>query len=290
MRRRLGSLIVAIAAFTVAVAHAGPVGTTKPVRKMSKSVGAPNKGTLEGGVHLETGPHLRVVGAYVPGDARWGVRELVEAIDRAAREVRKRFPDSVLGVGHLSRKDGGEIDRHHSHESGRDADVAFYLVDVAGRPIVRERFLAILPNGIAAADSHVRFDDGRNWALVTALLTDPRARVTHVFVVSHLRTRLLAYAARVGAPAALRARAAEVMMQPHHALPHDDHFHVRVACPPGSSECVEWPVGSLAKLAKKPGGALAKAKPPKAPKLPTKKLVRARSTGHVTIEPQTNGT
>jgi penicillin-insensitive murein DD-endopeptidase len=289
MRRSLGSLIVAIAAFTVAVAHAAPVGSTKPAaRKMSKSVGAPNRGTLADGVHLETGPHLRVVGAYVPGDARWGVRELVEAIDRAAREVRKRFPDAILGVGHLSRKDGGEIDRHHSHESGRDADLAFYLVDVAGRPMTRDRFMTILPNGIAAADSHLRFDEARNWALLTALLNDPKARVTHVFVVSYLRTRLLAYAARIGAPAALRARAAEVMMQPHHALPHDDHFHIRVACPSGSTDCVEWPITMA--LKSKPGGALAKAKPPKAPKLPTKKLLRARSTGHVTIETETKGT
>lgn len=288
MRRSLGSLIIAIAAFSVAVAHAAPVGSTKPgvARKSSKSVGAPNHGTLSGGVHLEMATHLRVVGAYVPGDARWGVRELVEAIDRAGREVRKRFPDAILGVGHLSRKDGGEIERHHSHESGRDADIAFYLTDVAGRPVARDRFMMILPNGIAAADSHIRFDDGRNWALLTALLDDPHARVTHVFVVSHLRTRLLAYAARVGAKAAIRARAAEVMMQPHNALPHDDHFHIRVACPTGSGECVEWP---LLASAKKPGGSLvAKAKPPKAPKLPTKKLLRARSSGHVTIEAPSN--
>lgn len=286
MRRSLGSLIVAMAAFTAAVAHAAPVGSTKPnAHKTCKSVGAPNHGTLSGGIHLETAGHLRVVGAYVPGDARWGVRELVDAIDRAAREVRKRFPDAILGVGHLSRKDGGEIERHHSHESGRDADLAFYLTDVAGRPVTRDRFMLILPNGIAAADSHVRFDDARNWALLTALLTDPHARVTHVFVVSHLRTRLLAYAARVGAPAALRAHAAEIMMQPHNALPHDDHFHIRVACPLGSADCVEWP---LLASTKKPGGALAKAKPPKSPKLPTKKLLRARSTGHVTIEAPTN--
>jgi penicillin-insensitive murein endopeptidase len=284
MRRRLGSLCCAIAAFTVAVAHAAPVGTSK--KMLSKSIGAPNHGVLVGGVHLETSSHVRVVGAYRHGDARWGVRELVEAIDRAAREVKKRYPDSILGVGHLSRKDGGDLDRHHSHESGRDADLAFFLVDVAGRPVQRERFYAVLPNGIAAADSHLRFDEGRNWALVSALVTDPKARVTHIFVVNYLRTRLLAYAARVGASAALRARVAEVLMQPHHALPHDDHFHVRVGCPASSPDCVEWPVMPQAHLAgpKKSPSTLAKTKPPHTPKLPTKKLVRARSTGHAPIE------
>jgi len=288
MRRRL-SMLVALAAFTVAVAHAAPVGTTKSApKKPSKSIGAPNQGSLSGGVHLEPAAHIRIVAAYAPGDPRWGVRELVDAIDRAAKEVRKRYPDAVLGVGHLSRKDGGEIDRHHSHESGRDADLAFYLVDVAGRPVARDRFLTILPNGVATADSHLRFDDGRNWALVSALVTDPHARVTHIFVVNHLRTRLLAYAARVGAPGWLRGRVAEVLMQPHHALPHDDHFHVRVGCPAASEGCIEWPI--VASASKKPGSALAKAKPPKQPKLPTKKLLRARSTGHVAIEVPTSGT
>ncbi|MBX7197498.1 MAG: penicillin-insensitive murein endopeptidase [Sandaracinaceae bacterium] len=281
MRHRLGSLVVALAAFTVAVAHAAPASVKS--HKPSKSIGAPNHGRLEGGVHLESGPHLRVVGAYAVGDARFGVRELVEAIDHAAREVRKRFPDAVLGVGHLSHKDGGEIERHHSHESGRDADLAFYLTDVAGRPVARDRFMTILPNGIAAADSHVRFDDGRNWALVSALVSDPKARVTHIFAVNYLRTRLLAYAARVGAPAALRAKVAEVMMQPHHALPHDDHFHVRVACPANSEQCIEWPISSTGKS--KGPAALAKTKPPKQPKPPTKKLLRARSTGHPSVQP-----
>ena len=279
MRRRLGSLIVAIAAFTAAVAHAGPVGTKAPPKKPSKSIGAPNHGKLEGGVHLDVAPHLRVVPAYQPGDARWGVRELVDAIDHAARDVRKRFPDAVLGVGELSHKEGGEIERHHSHESGRDADLAFYLVDSLGRGVARDRFLTILPNGVAAADAHVRFDDARNWTLIGALVSDPKARVTHVFAVNHLRTRLLSYAAKVNAPAALRARVAEVMMQPHHALPHDDHFHIRVACPTNSPECIEWPITSTGKT--KGPTALAKAKPVKPPKPPTKKLLRARATGQV---------
>ncbi|MGC8074634.1 hypothetical protein ACP3W1_29165, partial [Salmonella enterica] len=70
----------------------------------AKSIGSPNAGHLENGVHLETSKEIRVVGAYGPGDARWGTRELVHLIERSAREVRKRFPDAVLGVGHLSRK------------------------------------------------------------------------------------------------------------------------------------------------------------------------------------------
>lgn len=281
MLQKFGPALVAAAAFSTAVTlSAAPTKAPKPV---AKSVGAPNEGKLIDGWHLDMAPHLRVVPAYANSDVRYGTRELVELIDRAAREVKKRYPDAILGVGHLSKKGGGELDHHHSHESGRDADLAFYLTDVAGRPALREKFVTIGVNGVATDGSHLRFDDGRNWALVTALLTDPRARVTHVFVVAHLRARLLAYGARIGAPIALRNKVAEVLMQPHHALPHDDHFHVRIACPGGSPECVEYPLAA-GKAAN--GNALAKLAKgkPKLGKPPHKKLVRARATGIVKVE------
>jgi penicillin-insensitive murein endopeptidase len=73
------------------------------------------------------------------------------------------------------------------------------------------------------------------------MVGDPDARVTHVFVASPLRARLLAYAERAGAPSWLRIHAAELMQQPHGALPHDDHFHVRIGCPPWMGGCVENP-------------------------------------------------
>ena len=44
------------------------------------------------------------------------------------------------------------------------------------------------------------FDDAKNWALVAALVDDPEAHVTHLFVAAPLRARLLAYAERIGAP------------------------------------------------------------------------------------------
>jgi penicillin-insensitive murein endopeptidase len=73
------------------------------------------------------------------------------------------------------------------------------------------------------------------------MVSDSEAHVTHLFIAAPLRARLLAYADRIGAPAALRMRAAEAMQQPHGALPHDDHFHVRIGCPAHMVSCVENP-------------------------------------------------
>jgi penicillin-insensitive murein endopeptidase len=292
MRRSLGSTILAFAIGLATVASAAPSPKKAPPPP-SRSIGAPNKGRLDNGVRVEASPYVRILGAYAAGDVRYGTRELVDALERAAREVHRRYPDAMLGVGQLSKKGGGNIERHHSHESGRDADLAFYLVDALGRPVQRDSFHAIRENGVAASDPSVRFDDGRNWALVAALAIDPRAHVTHIFVATHLRTRLLAYGAKIGAAPAVRQRVADLLMQPKHALPHDDHFHVRVACPSNSPECIEFPVVAQAKKAKgtrppqhplvDPERGEAASTSRKAPA--TRKITRARATGRVRPEP-----
>lgn len=207
-----------------------------------KSIGSPTEGRLVGGSRLADSPYLRIVPAYAQGDVRWGVDTLVGAIDRAARAVRRQFADSVASVGHLSKPGGGELDRHASHESGRDADVGFYVRDQRGKPIFADHFVAFKGDGTAPSWPGAQFDDARNWAFIASMVGDGHARVTHIFVSTPIRQRLLAYAAKIGAPGNLRVRASELMAQPHGALPHDDHFHIRVACPAGMDKCIEQPL------------------------------------------------
>jgi penicillin-insensitive murein endopeptidase len=209
--------------------------------RFGRSLGSPTEGHLLGGAHVEPAAYLRVVPVYEPGDARWGLEPLVSMIDRAARQVRRLFPEAITSVGHLSREGGGEIERHHSHESGRDADISFFVRSPGGKQLLASRFVQFRGDGAAPSWPGAFFDDAKNWALVAAMVTDPEAHVTHVFVASPLRARLLAFAERAGAPAGVRLRAAEVLQQPHGALPHDDHFHVRIGCPPHMSGCVENP-------------------------------------------------
>jgi penicillin-insensitive murein endopeptidase len=101
--------------------------------------------------------------------------------------------------------------------------------------------VAFLGDGTAPTWPGAHFDDARNWALVSSLVSDGHAHVTHIFVATPIRERLLAYAAKIGASPAIRSRVSEVLAQPHGSLPHDDHFHVRIACPTGMDKCVEQP-------------------------------------------------
>lgn len=192
------------------------------------SVGSPSDGRLENGVELTPTAMIKL---KRPRGPRWGTDHLVDMLERGAQRVESRFPGSVLLVGDLSARSGGDIGGHRSHESGRDADVGFYFVDAKGKPVESGRFRTVDWRGRASDDPSLRFDDARNWALIEAWLTDPRARIEHIFVAKPIRARLLAHARQRGVYLPVLHRASIALKQPSRGLPHDDHFHVRVACP-----------------------------------------------------------
>ncbi|MEZ4296751.1 MAG: penicillin-insensitive murein endopeptidase [Polyangiaceae bacterium] len=227
----------------------------KPEPKVrASSVGSPNEGRLVGGVKLDTSDaSVRVVPAYKRGDSRWGLPALIHMIERAAKKVAKKHPGAVLGVGDISHKNGGDIFLHRSHESGRDADIAFYVVNQRGKDIKPDTFVTFQGSVESSSMPGARFDVAKNWLLVQAMLEDPGARVSHIFVADPLRRMLLAHA-KPRVSAKLYSRAAAVMMQPSNALPHDNHFHVRISCPAEMRKsCVEYPVGVFSKKAKGKG-------------------------------------
>jgi penicillin-insensitive murein endopeptidase len=213
----------------------------EPRYAMGRSVGSPTDGHLVGGSHLDDTPYIRSLPMYAGTDDRWGLGSLVAMIDRSARAVRRQFPDAILSVGHLSQRGGGDIDRHASHESGRDADLSFYIRSQTNHALYSDQMISFRGDGTAPTWPGAVFDDAKNWALISAITQETHARVTYIFVAAPLRARLLAYAAHLGAPLATRNRAAELMVQPRGSLPHDDHFHVRIACPDGMTSCIELP-------------------------------------------------
>jgi penicillin-insensitive murein endopeptidase len=168
--------------------------------------------------------------------ARYATVEVIGAITRAAARVRERFAGSELVVNDLSLAQGGRIAHHGSHRAGRDADILFYLRGDGGalEPSVGA---PIDPDGIGfdfkdlsvpEDDVRVHFDAERTWQLVAGLLEDTQAEVQRIFVVEHLRERLVREAERAGAPPGLRQRFADLTCQP--SYPHDDHLHVRWFC------------------------------------------------------------
>ena len=78
----------------------------------------------------------------------------------------------------------------------------------------------------------LRLDIELEWRLVRALLTSQDIGVQFLFVSRTVEALLVDYALSRGEPLELVLRAQSVMLQPGDSMPHDDHFHLRIACTP----------------------------------------------------------
>lgn len=257
---------------------------------VTTSIGSPADGELRGGVALPLrGPGYR----FQPGkrdQARYGTVEIVQALVRAAAAVDRLHPGSLATIGEIGFAEGGPLTGHGSHQAGRDVDVLFYLLDADGAPFPAKA-IPLDPAGEGteygdlqdpADDRPVKIDLPRTWAFVQALLEAAGDDVQRIFVVEHVRTLLLAEAARAGAPAAIIERFAEVTCQP--GFPHDDHLHIRFFCaaddiPAGCTELdpiYPWQRDRLAALGAAPAKAKARRKGTR-PKLTTHEEARAKA-------------
>lgn len=243
--RRLAPLPVALVMLTWQ-ANA-PAGDRKlpdkyrraPYSLMSLSVGHPNDGWQKRAIRLKRRSYLHIKKGSA--SSSWGHPALVKMLLRSSRDVSRTVKGSVMLVGDVSRKSGGPLAGHHSHQSGRDADVAFYAKNKKGKTVRLSRFVAFDGDGNAKDNSGLVFDDWRNWLLVQSWITDHRAGLSHIFVSRPLKARLLAFARKRASKEHVQA-ALRLLKEPKNADAHDDHFHVRIACPKKQSDiCHEEP-------------------------------------------------
>ena len=134
----------------------------------SVSLGSVVGGRLhEGSILPHEGEGYRVLDRTIRRGYVHGTSELVAAIERLGRTLAKRLPGNVLGVGNLSRPGGGDIPQSRSHNSGRDVDFAFFVVDSLGRGVVGREFVELNAAGASEDDGvPVFFDTRKNWEIV----------------------------------------------------------------------------------------------------------------------------
>jgi penicillin-insensitive murein endopeptidase len=198
----------------------------------SVSIGSAVTGRLHAGKLLaRSGRGYRVLPRTLLRGFFHGTSELVAAIVRAGRVIDERLPGSHLGVGNLSRSGGGDIPQSRSHNSGRDVDIAFFVVDSLGRSVIGREFVDLNAAGASEGEGvPVFFDAHRNWEFVRAILLDSTIQVQYIFIADWLRTRIIDHARQVEPDSSLVCRAEEVLRQPLDSSPHADHFHVRIHC------------------------------------------------------------
>lgn len=202
-------------------------------RERSRSVGDVSSGWLVNAVQIpQPHSHMSILPVHAARGLDYTTQEMLDLVEKAAKHVAASHEGSVLHLGNFSADGGGDIPYSVSHNSGRDADLAFYVLDTSGKPVDPPDLLPLDDDGkFTGTDGKTYvFDAARNWKLIEGLVEHGRGSIQYVFISNPLRKALLEEARRVGADADVVAHAAEILTQPGGALPHNDHFHVRLFC------------------------------------------------------------
>lgn len=161
---------------------------------------------------------------YLPDDARWvsvdplhawGTAETIDYLVSAIDVVHAEFPDShPIFIGDISRKTGGYLTPHLSHQSGKDVDVGyFYTRD---------------PQWYAKATAY-NLDRPRTWAMIRAVLS--HTDIHFIFIDRRVQRLLRSYAEAIGEDRAwLESVFDGLPGEPaiiRHEPGHDTHFHLR---------------------------------------------------------------
>lgn len=198
----------------------------RPTQGASEPVGAYSRGCAAGLVALpETGPTWQAM--RLKRNRFWGQPELVAYLQDLSAFAATLPGWQGLYIGDLSQPRGGPMTGGHaSHQIGLDADIWMLpatRLDLSVRQ--REKISSI----------SIRTEDqtrvNRNWtpqhaALLRAAASDPR--VDRVFVAAAAKLAMCATATRADTAWLQKIRP---------IYGHNEHFHVRLKCPPGAALC-----------------------------------------------------
>jgi murein endopeptidase len=227
--------LTALATLASASAYADPPDARSPWRASWRgarhsasnpaSLGAPNQGTLR------RGKRLPVAGSGFTRRERghhYGTAETIALIRFAGARLVEAYPQTAsLLVGDISRREGGRLSPHRSHQSGRDVDIA--LPELTNARL--RSFNARLKG------SQVDFE--KLWFVLDTLVASDR--VQFVFLDQrllkplHAQARLAGWSRQdLGHLFSLDGARRGVI---RHAPGHTCHMHIRFHCPEGSPGC-----------------------------------------------------
>ncbi len=236
--RRLAIFSLAFAsALALTAAGAASLNKNTPAKKLfgmadvpspgkPRPIGSYAKGCMAGATALPIdGPHWQVM--RLSRNRNWGMPELVDYIEKLSADAAKDGWPGVL-VGDMAQPRGGPmVSGHASHQIGLDADIWFdQMPDHVMDRDEREKKAArsLLVRGKLAVDN------GKWTDSYTKLLKRAASypEVARIFVSPAIKQKVC--------DAAGSDRAWLRVLRPWYG--HDDHFHVRLKCPPGMAGCV----------------------------------------------------
>jgi penicillin-insensitive murein DD-endopeptidase len=198
-----------------------------PSAQAAAPLGAYSKGCLAGGMPLaETGPRWQAM--RLSRNRNWGHPEAVAFVSRLSAAAAKQPGWNGLYIGDMSQPRGGPmISGHASHQIGLDIDI--WMLPATNLRLSESQRESI--SSISLQRAKGAYVNG-NWTraheeILKAAAKDPA--VARIFLFPGGKVQLCANAGR--------DRAWLRKIRPWWG--HDDHFHVRLACPRGASGCVD---------------------------------------------------
>ncbi|MCW4115765.1 penicillin-insensitive murein endopeptidase [Aurantimonas sp. MSK8Z-1] len=197
-----------------------------PSAQPTESIGFYAKGCLAGADALPVdGPTWQAM--RLSRNRHFGTPALVDFIERLSRKAAAEDGWPGLLVGDMSQPRGGPLPYGHaSHQVGLDADIWFRpmpnpRLSVAQRETFE--FRSMLKKGTFEVDD--RIWTASHLGLLKLAAEDPN--VQRIFVNPGIKKKLCQTAGR--------DRAWLNKVRPYYG--HDEHFHVRLFCQPGSPDC-----------------------------------------------------
>jgi penicillin-insensitive murein endopeptidase len=199
---------------------------TAPAPGPAEAIGAYERGCLEGAVELPAdGPNWQVM--RPSRNRAWGHPALIAVIERIAAKMPQAAGWPGLLIGDIAQPRGGPmLTGHGSHQIGLDADI--WLTPMPNRRLSSAERDEMSATDVVAADGlHV---DPTVWnpsyrKMYEAVAHEPQ--VERVLVNPAIKRQLCEEA---GADRAWLAK-----IRPWWG--HNYHFHMRISCLPGQSEC-----------------------------------------------------
>ena len=199
------------------------------IRPDAISVGHPNDGRLQDGIQM---PKSDLYVMRAP-NIMWGSSHTIENLLTAIARFRRAIDfEGVLVVADISRRNGGKIPPHKSHQAGRDVDI--WMPTLKG--VYQKSWL-----GRERKPMRNEIDWFATWVLVRSLIETEQ--VTHVFLEYELQEKVYRAAKLSGATDEELASAMQWPRGPHasgilgHSSGHVGHIHVRFRCGPHDTQC-----------------------------------------------------
>lgn len=206
-----------------------------PSDKKSESVGYYSLGCLEGGKSLPpSGPGFQVM--RLSRGRFWGHPRLINFLKKTSKEILKKTNQKIL-VGDLGHAKGApSLTGHNSHQSGLDVDIWF-------KTISKDRDLDLAERETINAPSFLISKELVNEKLWTKTHFEilktyaSHKDVERIFINPAIK-KLICTQKR-------NKFSLEEMAKIRPWYRHDDHFHVRLKCPPDSKECISQKAPAL---------------------------------------------